>query len=56
MTALLASLLPVMASAAVDMFLQIKDGKGVARVVHCPAGACLVDGLAPGRYLSLIHI
>jgi hypothetical protein len=54
LTALLASLLPVMASAAVDMFLQIKDAKGVARVVHCPAGACLVDGLAPGKYSVLI--
>ena len=51
---LLATMLPLAASAAVDMFLQIRDAKGVARVVPCPAGACLVDGLAPGKYSVLV--
>lgn len=45
-----ALLLPVMASAASDMFLQIKDAKGETRVVACAAGACVVNGLASGQY------
>jgi hypothetical protein len=43
-------LLPVIASAAADMFLQIKDAKGEARVVACAAGVCVIDGLAVGQY------
>ena len=49
-----ALLLPVVASAAVDMYLQIKDTKGEARVVHCPDGACVIDGLAVGSYSVLV--
>lgn len=43
-------LLPAMASAASDMFLKIKGVKGEARIVACPGGVCVVDGLAPGKY------
>jgi hypothetical protein len=45
-----AMLLPALAFAASDFYLQIKDAKGEARVVQCPAGACVVDGLAQGQY------
>jgi hypothetical protein len=47
-------LLPALASAAADFYLQIKDAKGESRVVQCPAGACVVDGLAPGQYSVLV--
>ncbi len=49
-----ALLLPVMASASSDMFLQIKDAKGETRVVACAAGACVVDGLLTGQYSALV--
>ena len=49
-----ALLLPVVASAATDMFLQIKGVAGEARVVACPVGACVVSGLAPGQYAVLV--
>jgi hypothetical protein len=49
-----ALLLPVIASAAADMYLQIKDAKGEARVVQCAGGACVVDRLAPGQYSVLV--
>jgi len=49
-----ALLLPLVSSAAVDMFLQIKDSKGEARVVHCAGGACLINGLAVGSYSVLV--
>jgi hypothetical protein len=52
-TALVAGLLPLVSWAASDMFLQIKDAKGVARVVQCAAGACLLNGLPPGKYSVL---
>ncbi len=47
-------LLPVLASASADMFLQIKDARGEARVVACAAGACVVNGLASGQYSVLV--
>jgi hypothetical protein len=54
-TALFAALLlPALAFAASDFYLQIKDAKGEARVVQCPAGACVVDGLAQGQYSVLV--
>jgi hypothetical protein len=54
-TALCAALLlPALAFAASDLYLQIKDAKGEARVVLCPAGACVVDGLATGQYSVLV--
>jgi len=46
--------MPLFASAAADMFLQIKNAKGEARVVACAAGACIVDGLAVGQYSVLV--
>ena len=49
-----ALLLPAVASAATDMFLQIKGVKGETRVVACPNGACVVTGLAPGKYSVLV--
>jgi hypothetical protein len=49
-----ALLLPVIASAAADMYLQIKDAKGETRVVQCAGGACVVDRLAPGQYTVLV--
>jgi hypothetical protein len=49
-TAVAASLIPLMATAASDMFLQIKDARGATRVVACPGGACLLNGLPPGKY------
>ena len=49
-----ALLLPAIASASADMFLQIKDAKGETRVVACAAGACVVDGLVTGKYSALI--
>jgi hypothetical protein len=49
-----AALLPLASSAAVDMYLQIKDAKGETHVVQCPAGACVVTGLAPGQYSVLV--
>jgi len=50
----IAALLPLVATAAADMYLQIKDAKGEARVVHCADGACVVDHLAPGPYSVLV--
>ena len=47
-------LAPSVASAASDMCLQIKDVKGETRVVACPSGACVVSGLAPGKYSVLV--
>jgi hypothetical protein len=49
-----ALLLPVMASASADMFLQIKGATGETRVVACTAGACVVEGLAIGQYSALV--
>jgi len=45
---------PAIASAALDMFLQIKDAKGQTRVVACQNGACVVADLAPGQYSVLV--
>ena len=50
----IATLLPLLATAAVDMYMQIKDTKGEARVVRCSDGACVVDHLAPGSYSVLV--
>jgi hypothetical protein len=50
----IATLLPLVATAAVDMYLQITDAKGEARVVRCSDGACVVDHLAPGSYFVLV--
>jgi hypothetical protein len=50
----IATLLPLLATAAADMYLQIKDAKGEARVVRCADGACVVDHLAPGSYSVLV--
>jgi hypothetical protein len=47
-------LLPTLVCAAADFYLQIKDAKGETRVVQCPAGACVVDALAPGQYSVLV--
>ncbi len=47
-------LLPGLAFAAADFYLQIKDAKGETRVVQCPAGACVVDALTAGQYSVLI--
>jgi hypothetical protein len=47
-------LLPTLVCAAADFYLQIKDSKGETRVVQCPAGACVVDGLVPGQYSVLV--
>jgi hypothetical protein len=52
-TAFVAGLLPFVTWASTDMFLQITDVKGVARVVQCAAGACLLNGLPPGKYRVL---
>ena len=49
-----ALLVPAFASAATDMFLQIKGVKGEARVVACPGGACVVTDLGPGKYSVLV--
>lgn len=49
-----ALLVPAVASAAVDMFLQIKSAKGETRVVRCPDGAGVVEGLAAGQYSVLV--
>ena len=49
-----ALLVPVLASASSDMFLQIKDARGETRVVACTAGACVIDGLATGQYSALL--
>ena len=49
-----ALLLPAISSGAVDMYLQIKDAKGEARVVTCMDGACVVNGLAVGTYTVLV--
>lgn len=43
-------LLPAMASAASDMYLKIKGVDGEPKIVACPGGVCVVDGLAPGKY------
>ena len=51
---LVSALVPAISSAAVDMYLQIKDAKGAARVVACESGACVVDGLAVGSYTVLV--
>ena len=51
---LIGALLPTLSSAAADMYLQIKDAKGEARVVACASGACVVDGLAVGSYTVLV--
>lgn len=50
--ALLAALfaLPAMASAATDMYLKLTGVKGETKIVRCVNGACVVDGLAPGKY------
>ncbi len=45
-----ALLVPAFASAATDMFLQIKGATGEVRVVACPGGACVVSDLGPGKY------
>jgi hypothetical protein len=50
----IATLLPLVATAAVDMYMQIKDTKGEARVVRCADGACVVDHLPPGSYSVLV--
>ncbi len=42
--------LPVFASAASDMHLKLGGVKGEARIVPCPSGVCVIDGLAPGSY------
>jgi len=49
-----ALLLPAVSLAAVDMYLQIKDAQGEARVVACADGACVVSGLAVGSYSVLV--
>jgi len=49
-----ALLLPAISLSAVDMYLQIKDVKGEARVVACADGACVVGGLAVGTYTVLV--
>ena len=51
---LISALLPALSSAAADMYLQIKDARGQARVVACASGACVVDGLAAGTYTVLV--
>jgi hypothetical protein len=53
----IATLLPLVATAAVDMYMQFKDTKdtkGEGRVVRCSDGACVVDHLAPGSYSVLV--
>ncbi len=45
-----ALMLPAVASAAADMYLQIKGVAGEPRVVACAAGACVVTDLGSGRY------
>ena len=47
---LLAALLPGMASAATDMFLQIKLDKGESVIVQCSNGACATGPLAAGTW------
>jgi hypothetical protein len=51
--ALVAGILPLVSWASSDMFLQIKDANGAAHVVQCAAGACLLNGLPPGKYSVL---
>lgn len=51
---LAALLLPTMASAALNAYLQIKDAKGSTRIVHVVDGTCTVEGLAPGTYSLLV--
>jgi len=47
---LIAVLLPTMASAATDMFLQIKLDKGESVIVACSNGACATGPLAAGTW------
>jgi hypothetical protein len=47
---LLAALLPTMAWAASDMFLQIKLDKGESVIVQCSNGACATGPLAAGTW------
>jgi hypothetical protein len=44
------ALAPISAFAAGDAFIKISDIKGESRVVACPAGDCVVTGLAVGSY------
>ncbi len=54
-TALLfALLLPVAAAASSNMYLQITDANGEARVVECQSGACVADQLVAGQYSVLV--
>jgi hypothetical protein len=50
----IATLLPLVATAAVDMYLQITNAKGQARVIRCSDGACVIEHLAPGSYFVLL--
>ena len=47
---LLTALMPVVASASVDMFLQIKPEKGEARLVRCSDGSCASEPLPAGTW------
>ena len=47
---LLVALLPGVALAASDMFLQIKPDKGESMIVHCSDGACATEALAAGTW------